>query len=176
MKKIPASLTNFVEKMPWWVIAIIIVLSAAAIPGILLLETDSSLNTLVSPDSSVYMDTQRYQEKFGDEPLTIILNGSVQDIFSPANLAKLSQFEEEFSATHDCSIVSPVTLMNQAVTQAAQAQEEMQAKLTEALAAASQAAMEQAIAMGLDEAGQQQAVQYAQSVVMAAVPNGDRPV
>ena len=166
MRKIPASLTNFVEKMPWWVIAIVIILSVAAIPGILLLETNSSLDSLVSPDSSVYLDTQRYHEKFGDEPLTIILNGGVQDIFSPANLARLSQFEQEFSNSYDCSIISPVTLLNQAVAQAVEAQKNFQDQLTQALQDAAQAAIAQAAAMGLDEAAQQQTAQQAQAMVM----------
>ncbi|MBN1367155.1 MAG: RND family transporter [Dehalococcoidales bacterium] len=166
MKKFIVLLTNFVEKMPWWVIAIVIILSAAAVPGVLLLETDSSLNTLVSPDSPVYQDTQRYQEKFGDDPVTIILNGNVQDIFSSANLYQLSRFEQEFSASHECYIISPVTLLNQAVTQALAAQQTMQAQLEQALKDAAQAAIQQAAAAGLDEAAQQQAAQQAQAAVM----------
>jgi hydrophobe/amphiphile efflux-3 (HAE3) family protein len=166
MKKILGSLTNFVEKMPWWVIAIVIVLSAAAIPGTLLLKTDSSINTLVPSDSSVFKDTQRYHAKFGDDPITIILDGNTQDIFSPANLAQLSRFEQEISADYDCSIISPVTLINQAITQAVQTQQAMQAELTQALQAAAKAAIEQAAAAGLNEAAQQQAAQQAQTMVM----------
>lgn len=166
MRKIPESLTKFVEKMPWWVISIIIILSLAVIPGILLLTTDSSVNTLVSPDSKVAVDTQRYHEKFGDDPVTIIFNGSIQDIFSTSNLARISKFEQDFSAGHECSIVSPVTLLNQAITQAKQAQQKMQVQLTLAVETAMQTAIAQAATAGLDAAAQQQAALMAKDQVM----------
>ena len=92
MKNFLNSLAGAVERMPRWVILIVIVLSLAAIPGTLMLKTDSSINSLVSPNSTVNKDTQRYQVKFGYDPITIILSGSLQDIFSTENLTQLNRF------------------------------------------------------------------------------------
>jgi hydrophobe/amphiphile efflux-3 (HAE3) family protein len=166
VKNILKSLTELVERVPRWVIVIISILSLAAIPGTLMLKTDSGLNTLVSPDSAVFKDTQRYQAKLGYDPVTIILNGPLQDIFSAGNLAQLNRFEQEFPVTHDCDIASPVTILNQAIKQALLTQQNLQAQIALAQKEAAQTAKQQAVAAGLGSVEQEQAEQQAQNQVL----------
>jgi uncharacterized protein len=157
---------NFIERAPWWVIIITIVFSLAAVPGILKLKTDSSLNSLVSPKAAVSQDTRRYQANFGDEPITILLSGPLDTLFDSGNLAILSQFEAEFPSNHDCIITSPLTLLNQALAQAQNNQQILQDQITRALQLADQEARNQAAQAGLDEAAQEMAARQAQAQVM----------
>jgi uncharacterized protein len=166
VKNILNSLTNIVERIPKWVILIVVVLSLAAIPGTLLLKTDSSLNPLVSPKSTVHEDTQRYQAEFGSDPDTVILTGHLQDIFSTNNLLQLNNFEQDFPSTHDCSIISPVTILNQAINQATQTQQNLQAQIAQAQQEAAQAARQQAAAAGLSAKAQEKAAEQAKAQVL----------
>jgi uncharacterized protein len=166
VKNIFAYVTKIVEGMPKWVILAVVILSLAAIPGAILIKTDSSLDPLVQRGSTVSADTQRYQEKFGADPLTLVLAGSLQDIFSTANLAVLSRFEQEFPAANNCYIISPITILNQAVQKAAATQQALQTQIAQAQQQAAQAAREQAAAAGLDEAAQEQAAARARAQVL----------
>jgi uncharacterized protein len=166
LKKFIESLTAVVERIPRWVILAAIVLSLAAIPGTLMLKTDSTINTLVPPDSAVARDTARYQAAFGAEPITVILSGNIVDITSSENLARLSQFQQDFSAGHDCRITSLVTILDQAVLRAQMQAQALQAQIMQAQQESATKAKEQAAAAGLDEAAQEQAVQQAQQQVL----------
>ena len=85
------------------------VFTAAAIPGIILLNTETGFNTLVSPRSEVYQDNIRYEEQFGGEPITVLLTGQLGDIFAPDNLAILNGFNQSFSQDQRYrSIVGPL--------------------------------------------------------------------
>jgi len=166
VKNIFNSLNNIVERIPRWVILIVVVFSLAAIPGTILLKTDSSLNPLVSPNSTVSKDTQRYQAKFGNDPITVILSGHLQDIFSTSNLAQLNIFEQGFPANHECDIISPVTILNQAIKQAVQTQQNLQTQIVQAQQEAAQAAKQQAAAADLGPAEQEKAAEQAQAQVL----------
>ena len=97
MRRLPEIVARFVARRPWWLIIVAVVFTAAAIPGIILLNTETGFNTLVSPRSEVYQDNIRYEEQFGGEPITVLLTGQLGDIFSPDNLAILNEFNQSFS-------------------------------------------------------------------------------
>jgi uncharacterized protein len=158
-------LSGTVERAPKWIILAVIILSLAMVPGVISLKTDSSLSPLIDPDSTVNRDTQRFQAEFGDEPITLVLNGKVADIFSTANLAVLNDFEQEFPIQNKCYIISPLTVLNQALQQAALVQQNLPIQMAQAQQAAAQAAKQQAEAAGLSPAEQAQAVEQAQNQV-----------
>ncbi len=115
MKRLSEALARFIERWPWWFIIIAVILSAAAVPGITLLKTDTGFNALVSPDSKISQDNARYQAQFGGEPITILMSGQLDDIFSTGNLAVMSEFEQEFSQDERFrAINSPLTLFQMA--------------------------------------------------------------
>jgi hydrophobe/amphiphile efflux-3 (HAE3) family protein len=97
VRRLPEIVARFVERRPWWLIIVAVVFTAAAIPGIILLNTETGFNTLVSPHSEVYQDNIRYEEQFGGEPITVLLTGQLEDIFAPDNLAILNGFNQSFS-------------------------------------------------------------------------------
>ena len=166
MNKLLNYLSKLVERRPKWIILILIILSLAAVPGTLLLKTDSSLSPLISPNSSINRDTRLFQAEFGGEPITVILSGNLSDIFSTANLATLNTFEQEFPANNPCYIISPLTVLNQAVQQAAQTQQNLQVQIAQAQEAAAQAAIQQAQAAGLGPVEQAQAAEIARAQVL----------
>jgi predicted RND superfamily exporter protein len=121
-KRIPEKLAKFIRRRAGWLVAVIVVLSAALAPGIAMMETDSGFGALVSSDSQIFQDNARYEEQFGAEPITILLSGSVDAIFSVSNLAILNDFKQEFSQDERYrSIISPVTVLQMAVVDVIQA-------------------------------------------------------
>jgi len=97
VRKLSQALARFIERRPWLFIVIAVLLSAAAVPGITMLETETGFAALVSPDAKISQDNTRYQEQFGGESITVLLEGQLDDVFSVGNLAILSDFEETIS-------------------------------------------------------------------------------
>jgi hydrophobe/amphiphile efflux-3 (HAE3) family protein len=168
VKKITEALARFVLRYSWWLLLAIFLLCGAAIPGATMITPDTGFNALVSSSSKIAQDNARYEENFGGEPITILLEGSLDDIFSPANLAVLSQFEQQFSADPRYrSIISPLTVLEAAIGEANQQRQEFQQQLALAQGAAADQAREAAAAAGLGPAEQEQAAQQAVAGVLA---------
>ena len=123
MKRISEALARFVLRRSWWLLLAVLVVSGAAIPGATMLAPDTGFDALVSPSSELARDNARYEEHFGGEPIIILLEGSLDDIFSTDNLAVLSQFEQQFSADERYrSIIGPLTVLRAAMEEVTQAQ------------------------------------------------------
>jgi hydrophobe/amphiphile efflux-3 (HAE3) family protein len=160
-------LAKFIRRRAWWLIAAIVVISAAVAPGITMIETESGFNALVSSGSQIFEDNARYEEQFGDEPITILLSGQLDDIFSSDNLAILDEFEQEFSQDERYqSILSPTTVLQLAAAEIFQARQELEAELLLAQEAAAEQARQAAITQGLSLAEQEQAAQQAKAQVL----------
>ena len=170
MKRISEALARFIERYPWLFIIIVILISAAAVPGITLLKTDTGFNAFVSPDAKISQDNTRYQAQFGGEQITILLSGQLDDIFSTSNLATISKFEQEFS--YDAryrAINSSLTLLQMAQQEAEKASLAFQEQITLAQEQAEAEARQAAAAMGLSELQQEQAAEQARTEVLQAL-------
>ncbi|MFC1950957.1 RND family transporter [Chloroflexota bacterium] len=75
MKGLAQKLAKFIEKRPWWFVIAAVILSGAAIPGVLMMRTESGMDTLVSPSAQIFLDNARYEEQFGGESITVLLEG-----------------------------------------------------------------------------------------------------
>ena len=167
MKRLSEALARFVEHRPWWLIIVAIVLTAAAVPGITMLKTETGFNALVSSDSEISLGNSRYEEQFGGEPITILLEGQLDDIFSTDSLSILSDFEQEVSQDERYrAIIGPITLLQTAIEEANQARQAFQEQITLAQEAAAMEASQAAAAMGLNELQQEQAAQQARAKVL----------
>jgi len=112
VKRLSQALARFIERRPWLFIIIAVLLSAAAAPGLTMLETETGFAALVSPEAKISQDNARYQEQFGGEPITVLLEGQLDDIFSVDNLAILSDFEQSISRDERFRAVnSPVGML-----------------------------------------------------------------
>jgi len=166
MKRLTEALARFIERHPWWLLLIVLLVSGAAIPGAAMLKSETGFDALVSSGSEIAQDNSRYEEQFGGEPITILLEGSLEDIFSTDNLAVLDQFEQQFSADERYrSIISPLTVLQAAIEEEGQARQAMQEQIALAQEAAAAQARAAAAAMGLGEAEQEQAAQQARDDV-----------
>lgn len=115
------------------------------------------------------MDNPRYEEQFGGKPITILLDGQLDDIFSTDNLSILSEFEQEFSYDERCcAVIGPTTLLKTAIEEAIQARQAFQEHLALAQEEAATEARQAAAAMGLSELQQEQAAQRARAEVLRA--------
>jgi len=137
------------------------------VPGVTMLETETGFAALVSPDSKIARDNSRYQEQFGGEPITVLLSGPLDDIFSTQNLATLSDFEQEFSGEEWYRAINgPLAILQlaqQETEQVMRAFEEQLALAQEQAAAEARAA---AAAMGYGEAEQEMAAEQARAEVL----------
>jgi hydrophobe/amphiphile efflux-3 (HAE3) family protein len=168
MKRITETLARFILRRSWWLLLAVLLLCGAAIPGATMLKSQSGFDAFVSPTSEIAQDNARYEDKFGGDPITILLEGSLEDIFSPDNLAVLYQFEQQFSADERYrSVIGPLTVLEAAVDEANRQRQEFQDYLAQAQATAAAQAREAAAAMGLSQAEQEQAAQQAAAAVLA---------
>ncbi len=123
MKRISEALARFVLRRSWWLLLAVLLLCGAAIPGATMLTPDTGFDSLVSPSSDLAQDNARYEEQFGGDPITVLLEGSLDDIFSTGNLAILDQFEQQFSADERyLYIISPLTVLRGAMGEITPAQ------------------------------------------------------
>ena len=167
MIRLCVALARFVERRPWWLIIVAIVLTAATVPGITMLKTETGFNALVSSDSKISLDNSRYEEQFGREPITILLDGQLDDIFSVDSLSILSEFEQELSQDERYrAIIGPITLLQMAIEEANQARQVFQEQITLAQEAAATESRRAAAAMGLNELQQEQTAQQARAKVL----------
>ena len=167
MNKIISKLISTVERRAWHFVFIAILLTTISIPGIFKLETETGLNTLVSSEAQVFQDTKKHDAMFGSEPLVILLEGNMTDIFSHENLVILSKLENEILA-HDLfhSILSPVTILDLAISEALVQEEVFNEKITVAMTSATEEAMRISKSKGLDAAAQAALVSQSQQAVM----------
>lgn len=167
LKRVPEKLAKFTRHRAWWLIAVIVILSAVLAPGIAMMETESGFGALVSSDSQIFKDNARYEEQFGAEPITILLNGQLDTILSTGNLVILNDFEQEFSQDNRFrSILSPVTVLQIAATEIIQARQVLEAELMLAQDTAARQARQAAIEQGLNLAEQEQAAEQAKAQVL----------
>jgi hydrophobe/amphiphile efflux-3 (HAE3) family protein len=168
MKRITEALARFVLRYSWWLLIAVLLLCGAAIPGATMLKPETGFDALVSSSSTIAKDNARYEEKFGGEPITILLAGNLDNIFVPANLAVLARFEQQFSADERYrSIISPLTVLEAAIEEANQQRQAFQQQLALAQEAAAAQAREAAAAMGLSEVEQELAAEQAAAEVLA---------
>jgi hydrophobe/amphiphile efflux-3 (HAE3) family protein len=168
VRRFTAALARFIGRWPWLILAVALLLSAAAVPGITMLEMETGFAALVSPDAPMWQDTSRYEAQFGGDPITILLSGSLDDIFSTRNLSVLSDFEQEFSADQRYLVInSPLTVLAAAGEELTGAAQDLESQLTQAQEEAAAQARQAAAAMGYGEAEQEMAAEQAKAEVLA---------
>jgi hydrophobe/amphiphile efflux-3 (HAE3) family protein len=168
MKRITEAIARFVIRRSWWLLIAVLLLCGAAIPGATMLNNETGFDAFVDPRSGIAQGNALYEENFGGEPITVLLEGSLDDIFSPTNLAILARFEQQFSADERYRyIISPLAVLEAAIDEANQQRQEFQQQLALAQEAAATQAREAAAAMGLSETEQELAAQQAAVEVLA---------
>jgi len=77
MKLLAQKLAKLIEKRPWWFVVLAVVLSGAAVPGVVMMRTEGGMDTMVSHQAQIFIDNVRYEDQFGGESITVLLEGEL---------------------------------------------------------------------------------------------------
>ncbi|MBN2074741.1 MAG: RND family transporter [Dehalococcoidales bacterium] len=167
MSKISEKFARFIERHPFWFIIIAVIITAAAVPGLTLLETETGFSALVSKDAEISVSNARYQDQFGGESINVMFTGQLDELVSSQNLASLAQLEQKLSEDDTyISINSPLDVFRLAVSEAIQEIETTRQQIAGAQEKAAEEATAAAAATGLNEAQQEAAAEQARAEVL----------
>lgn len=113
----------FLQRHPILFMLLVVALIAGAVPGVSMIETNTSFDTFVSPRSQTFRDYIKYKSEFGEEPIVILLKGDVEQILTPDNLQLMADMED--SVADDprfLRIITPVTFLKPALNELAPGQ------------------------------------------------------
>jgi len=80
--------------------------------GIPRLKFSTGQDTIVSADSQIYQDNLRYQRQFGGDPMLVLFEGDIRQLFVPPNVDELAALERELNESglyH--SVFGPLTIL-----------------------------------------------------------------
>jgi uncharacterized protein len=84
-------------RWPWLVILPIVALTGAGVFAATRLDTNAGTDTLVSKGSSEFKATQDFHEKFGDEPVIVLVKEDLRKLVLTKDLEPLFELEECFA-------------------------------------------------------------------------------
>ena len=193
-------LAAWAVRRPLPVIAVAVVLALLGAAAATRLEPEAATDTLVDRDSATFDATERFSDRFGDDPVVILVRGQLEDLLLTGNLGTLLGLEGclagqvpqgQQAVNETCqriadldptqAVFGPATFLNQIATNLEQQLSgQSQAALEQARVAAADAA-EEARKDGLSEedqaeaaraAGQQVLAQFQQQILNLAVNTG----
>ena len=87
------ALAGSAARRPWLVVALAIALAAAGTACALTLRPSAAANTFVSSSSRDYRATQRFYQSFGEEPVEVLVKGSLQQLVLSSDIERLLGLE-----------------------------------------------------------------------------------
>ncbi|MEJ7876583.1 MAG: MMPL family transporter [Solirubrobacterales bacterium] len=163
MKSVFARIGAWCVERPGPVIAFAVLLAILGVVGALSLKPNGEVDTLVDKDSDTYAATEELKEKFGDDPIIVLLKGDLEQFVLTEDLQRILFLESclagtapegqvaegietpgvcnELAETKPARVVyGPATFLNQFAQQAtAQFEQQQAASDAQAEAAAKQA-------------------------------------
>jgi len=105
----------FVENKRLYVIIVGLLLILPAGFGAMQVEMDTGYDTMISPDSKVFQDYNRFAEHFSDNVLAVLVTGeNLTDLLRQDNMAAMDTVETEMAETENVfSVIGPVFMMEQ---------------------------------------------------------------
>jgi predicted RND superfamily exporter protein len=91
--RILSSLAGAAARRPWLVIAVAVVLALAGVGFALRLHPTAATSTFVSSSSPEYQATQRFYKSFGEEPVAVLVKGSLQQLVLSSDIERLAGLE-----------------------------------------------------------------------------------
>ncbi|MGA8364291.1 MAG: MMPL family transporter [Solirubrobacteraceae bacterium] len=88
-----SALVGGVTRKPWLTLALAMTLALAGAALALGLSPSASTSTFVSSSSPQYRATQRYYQSFGEEPVNVVVRGSLQQLLLSSDIDKLVGLE-----------------------------------------------------------------------------------
>lgn len=162
---------TFVERRFRAVFLAALLLTVILAFGLPRLEFSSTQDTMIPSGSQVYVENERYQQQFGGDPMLVLLEGDIRELFSAHNLAELERLESELMETglfH--AVLSPLTTLRFAADQITSgvAEELALGAVARDQEAAAQAAREEVAAQGGGAVEQEEAAAAASQATFDA--------
>ncbi len=168
MKALWLLCADFIKRRYLWLLAASAVATVALAFGIPRLEFKTSNDTIVPSDSTVYKQNLLYQQQFGGEPMLVLFEGDILQLFTRPNIDELAALEDELSRDEDYyAIFGPLALLRFAQDQITVGAELQAAALAREQEAAAEAARDEAAAEGASLEEQEQAAEEARQAVAA---------
>ena len=98
MKGLAEKLAKLIEKRPWWFVIAAVILSGAAIPGVVMMRTEGGMDMMVSPSAQIFIDNAKYEEQFGGESITVLLEGELDLTGEPSHAAAIVALNQKVEA------------------------------------------------------------------------------
>src|SRR5687767_9564080 len=159
---------------PGPVIALAVLLAILGVVGALSLKPNGEADTLVDENSETFQATEELKEKFGDDPIVVLIKGDLEQLVLTEDLQRILFLEsclagtapegevakgietpdvcDDLADTKPAQVVyGPATFLNQFATQAAEQFQQQQAASQEQATAAAKEAYRAAIKEGLGE-------------------------
>ena len=136
---------RLIQQRHRWLLGAAVVATIVLALGIPRLEFSTGQDTIVSASSQVYQDNLRYQRQFGGDPMLVLFEGDIRQLFVPPNIDELAALEEELNESglyH--AVLGPLTLLEFAREQIPVGAELAPAALARQQEAAAQAARQEA--------------------------------
>jgi uncharacterized protein len=176
---------------PGPVIAIAVLVAVLGAVGALALKPNGEADTLVNKSSDTFQATEDLKEKFGDDPIVVLIKGDLEQFVLTEDLQRILFLESCLSGTapegeigegiqtpEACNeladskparvVYGPATFLNQFAQQATAQFQQQQAAAEQQARAAAKQAYKLAVDNGLDEAQAQAAAQGAAEEVQSA--------
>src|SRR5215216_5914050 len=180
MRNVMARIAGRAVERPLPVIVAAVLLALIGAIAALRLEADRNPDSLVDKGSSTYSETQDFYQRFGDEPVEILVKGDLQQLLLTSNLGKLLALEsclsgkteggavfEDQPAPAPCAAIArlnpsavafgPATFLNQFAIQAGNLLNQQSQATVESARQATRVAMARAKRQGYSYPEQQQA-------------------
>lgn len=143
-----------------------LVATAALAFGLPRIRFKTGQDTIVDPNSDVYQENLRYQREFGGDPMLVLFEGDIFQLFSPEHRAALQELEAQLNATgHFESVITPYTVVAFARDQVLERMQTAPAQLAADQERAAAEARAEAAARGATPEEQEAAAQQARQRV-----------
>src|SRR3990170_8745946 len=102
---------DLIRRRYWWLLLAVAAATVLLAFGIPRLKFSTGQDTIVSADSQIYQDNLRYQRQFGGDPMLVLFEGDIRQLFVPPNIDELATLERELNESglyH--AVLGPVTI------------------------------------------------------------------
>lgn len=114
MNKIFYKIGRLIEKSPFKVLMVSLLIVAVLITGAIKVNMATGNETLVQSDSEAYMANHNMEADFGGDAMMILLNGDQTDLYSYQNIEKLWNVEQRLKYEEGIySLMSPASVVHQ---------------------------------------------------------------
>ena len=117
--KITHAVGRFVQRHAVLILSIVLVFSAFAAWSVTQITVVTTQDTFLSPESDAFRGYKAYEQAFGGDSMLILIPGSPLELATPEVLQQFTQLDAQLKADPSIrSVVSPLTLLEGASSQA----------------------------------------------------------